>query len=600
MRTPEQIIGLYATRRKDYMGLHQQMETIRRVYTGEASVDLPDMDKVEQAYVPNLLQTGIDQMAGRIASTTPVANFTTDGKTRRAERKAATRQRVVTGWWAVDRIPAKNKTRARHLLAYSQAPATVVYSTKLDRPTWAVRNPAMCFPSSDLIPGVVTPNDVIFAYSRTWGWLKANGYDAAAKILPPGATGDNKLTLVEYHDPEQTTLLAYAEPTNQATWLNSGAWVVLQHMPNPIGITPATVPTRISLETSGQFDGMVGMYYMQAKLMALEVLAVERGIFPDTYLEGRSGETPKFVAGPYDGRSGEVNIVSGGTIKDHNTQPGYVTNQTIDRLERAQRLTAGVPSEFGGESPSNVRTGRRGDSVLSATIDFPVAEAQEVLAMALHDEDIAAIKLARHYNGMAPKTIYVGSGNTRESITYVPATVFDDDCDHTVDYPINGTDMNALMIGLGQRVGLGTMSKRTAAELDPYIASAETEHDQTVAEGLEQALLSGIQQQAASGAIPPVVLSRIMTLVRTDRMELPEAIEKATAEAAERQAAEAEAAQGAPGQPGDAAALAGLAGEQSPIPGASPGQEDLASLMASLRLPAMTVKPLQGVAQGAQ
>ena len=32
-----------------------------------------------------------------------------------------------------------------------------------------------------------------------------------------------------------------------------------------------------------------------------------------------------------------------------------------------------------------------------------------------------------------------------------------------------GTDMNSLMIGLGQRVGLGTMSKRTAATLDALV-----------------------------------------------------------------------------------------------------------------------------------
>jgi len=29
----------------------------------------------------------------------------------------------------------------------------------------------------------------------------------------------------------------------------------------------------------GQFDSLVGMYQLQSKLMALEVIAVERGIF---------------------------------------------------------------------------------------------------------------------------------------------------------------------------------------------------------------------------------------------------------------------------------------------------------------------------------
>ena len=57
--------------------------------------------------------------------------------------------------------------------------------------------------------------------------------------------------------------------------------------------------------------------------------------------------------------------------------------------------------------------------------------------------------------------------------------------------------MNSLIIGLGQRVGLGTMSKKSAAELDPYISDAENEHDQIIVEGLETALLTGVQQQAS-------------------------------------------------------------------------------------------------------
>ena len=75
-----------------------------------------------------------------------------------------------------------------------------------------------------------------------------------------------------------------------------------------------------------------------------------------------------------------------------------------------------------------------------------------------------------------------------------------------VSYPAVGSDMNSLIIGLGQRVGLGTMSKKSAAELDPYIADAENEHDQIIVEGLETALLGGVQQQASSGQIPPAIL----------------------------------------------------------------------------------------------
>ena len=311
--------------------------------------------------------------------------------------------------------------------------------------------------------------------------------------------------------------------------------VELEHVMSPLIKTTVSVPMRITLEgPAGQFDNMIGMYYQQAKLMALEIIAVEKGIFPDTYLISRPGEVGRFLDGPHDGRTGMVNIVAGGDIREVQSQPGYLTNPTIDRLERNQRVTAGVPAEFGGESSSNIRTGRRGDAVLSAVIDYPVAEAQETFAFALQEEDQAAISLAKAYDGDETRTIYVGTGNSAKAVTYVANKVFVND-EHVVSYPATGSDLNSLIIGLGQRVGLGIMSKETAATLDPFVDNPEIEHDRIISEGIEQALVAGIQQQAAAGRMSPLVLAKVMKLVQDDRMELAEALEKVTQEAIEEQ-----------------------------------------------------------------
>jgi hypothetical protein len=388
------------------------------------------------------------------------------------------------------------------------------------------------------------------------------------------------------------------------------AAVTLEWYPT-YGMMTASVPTRMSMSRpGGQFDTMVGMYHQQAKLMALEVLAVQKGVFPDTYLIGRPNETPRFVEGPFDGRTGQVNVVQGGDVKSMSEQPGYMTPQVIDRLERAQRVTTGLPAEFGGESGSNIRTGRRGDSVMSAVIDFPIAEAQEVMAKALSDENKVAIRLAKHYDGSATRTFYLGTGNTTRAVTFKANDVFTNE-EHVVTYPITGTDLNGLLVGLGQRVGMGIMSKETAAMLDPFIGSPEQEHDRIIAEGLEQALVSGIQQQAAApaaqGGIPPMVLAQIMTLVRTDKMELAEAItfvtEQAAKKAQEQQAAQAQQQAGAPPAAPDAAAMAGPAAAQaltgSPLPGPNPGQHDLSSLLSTLRRPVQTVMPMRNADRGA-
>jgi hypothetical protein len=335
-------------------------------------------------------------------------------------------------------------------------------------------------------------------------------------------------------------------------------------------------------------------------------MAVEKGVYPDTYLVSRPGEQARFIDGPHDGRSGLVNIVQGGDIKQVVDQPGYMTPQVIDRLERAQRVTSGLPSEFGGESGSNIRTGRRGDSVLSAVIDFPIAENQEVLAQSLVDEDKAAIALAKRYDGRAKRTIYVGTGNASRAVTYIADDVFVND-EHVVSYPVSGTDLNALTIGLGQRVGLGTLSKETAATIDPFISDPEGEHDRIVAEGLEQALMSGIQQQAAGGQIPPLVVAKIINLVRSDKMELPEALAKVAEDAAKEQAAQqaqqAQAGGPPPGPPtadqmAAPAAAQAMAGPQGAIPGANGDQQSLATLLSTLRTPGRTIIPGRNIPNG--
>lgn len=593
----EQILMLYKQRLNFYGPLQQKMKLIQSIYNGTMEVPLPDMEENTMPSVPNLLAQGVDQMAGRITSVVPSVNFASiKPGVRSSDRRAMTASRTITGWWQTDRVPMKMKQRGRQQIAYGMSPAVIRWDSAKQQPTWHIRHPLETLPSTDIVPGHLSPNDCIFAYRRSVGWLRTRGYGDRITALTGNydMPNDASVLLIEYVDADETHLIAagYRTPDPYAqtelemigTQLRG---VTLERYPNMTnGLSPVVIPMRITLDTAGgQFDNMIGMYYQQAKLMALEVIAVEKGIFPDTYLVSRPGEVGRFLDGPHDGRTGMVNIIAGGDIKDVQAQPGYLTNPTIDRLERNQRVTAGIPAEFGGESSSNIRTGRRGDAVLSAVIDYPVAEAQETFGYALQEENKVAIALAKQWAGNVKKTIYVGTGNAARPVTYVPNETFETD-EHVVSYPASGADLNSLIIGIGQRVGLGIMSKETAATLDPYIDNPESEHDAIIAEGLEQALMTGLQQQAASGQMPPLVVAKVMKLVKDDKMELAEALNKVTEEAMREQEQEA-AAQQSPDSLTADATLASMAGpqaaQQASIQGPNPNQQNLGALLSTLR-----------------
>jgi len=598
MKTVDDILALYKSRSAYYSNLHSKMRTIQSIYNGSMEVPLPDMERSDMPSAPNLLAQGVDQMAGRITSVIPSVTFASAKPgARLADRNAQNAARTVTGWWQEDRVPMKLKQRGRHFIAYAMSPVHIRWNPRENLPTWQVRHPLETYPSTDVIPGKVSPVDCIFAYKRSAAWMRANGYGDRLFALTGKMDTPNEamIQLIEFVGEGMTHLIAAGyRTTDPYAPINlyddigtSMKGVTLEMFPNMTEDIPVILPMRVTLDTaSGQFDNMIGMYYQQAKLMALEVIAVEKGIFPDTYLVSRPGEVGRFLDGPHDGRTGMVNIIAGGDVREIQSQPGYLTNPTIDRLERNQRVTAGIPAEFGGESSSNIRTGRRGDAVLSAVIDYPVAEAQEAFAYSLEEENEVAIQLAKAWAGDTTKTIYVGTGNSSRPVTYTPNKTFEV-TEHVVSYPATGTDLNNLIIGVGQRVGLGIMSKRTAATLDPYIDNPEQEHDQIIAEGLEQALVAGIQQQAASGQIPPITLSKIMTLVRNDKMELAEALDKVTQEAMEeQQAMEAQAAQAAtPEQAAAPQTVAAMAGPQAPIAGPNQSQQNLMALLSTLRRP---------------
>lgn len=578
MKTAEEIVDIYYSRFNAHSSVKDRMRHIRDHYNGDIVVPLPEIDSTESAAVANLLAQGLDQTAMRVASVLPdIVCPPADDASKTSRKHAQIRRKAMFGWWQNSTMDLQLAKRARHLIGYSQTITQVRFDAKTGVPTWHARDPLTAYPSNPRGIEDMSPQDCVFAFSRPMSWVR-QFYPTAALQLMGGVRHmkydpDEPVELLEWVDHECTVLVAVNSPHfDQGPVIKE-----LERVENPIGRCPVVCASRISLDQSrGQFDGILGMYQQQAKLMALEVLAVQKGVFPDTWLVGNAGEQPKIV-NTANGLTGEIGVIRGGTLRDMQMQPGFMTNPAIDRLERAQRLTAGIPAEFGGESTSNIRTGRRGDAVLSAVVDFTVQETQKMLARSLEEENKIAIAQAKAHAGNKPKSFYVNMGKTKGKVDYTPNKHFTTDENH-VSYSQAGADINNLVIAGGQRLAMGTMSKEAFMRIDPLVEDVEKERDSVVAEQLEQSLLAGLQQQAVQGALPPGDLARIMELVKNDHLELPEAVAKVQREAQERQAEQVEAT--APeAQPGIAQPGVGAeAGGGAPAPAPASLQELLGAL----------------------
>jgi len=584
MITVEEIAAIYKDRLEERGPLLQKMREIRQLSNGDIIVPLSELDRSQKSSIANLLNQGLDQMSMRVASTMPVPYFPPlrEGN-ERSMKLARDRKRAMLAMWDQNKLSQKMRRRARYLLGYSASPVFIKPNFDKRLSEWHLRNPLETFASPLTDLDFPVPENVIFTYHRTYRWLQQNyGYmvDGILRVGTPKR--DTMFTILEYVCGSEivVAVLGADESRDPTTGMSySGVPVVeLSRMPNRTGMPLVVMPQRITLDRpQGQFDNMIGMYYTRARLQALTEIAIERGIFPDEYLVARPGENPEIIQ-IADGKTGQLGVVKGGDIQQLQQNPGYKTDVAIDRLERQERLEGAIPAEFGGESGTNIRTGRRGESILSATVDFRVQEAQDIFAASLVEEDKIAIALEKTYWGSEAKSFFI-PGRAGGIKDYTPNKMWETDF-HYVAYSASGSDVNSLIIGLGQRLGTGLISKESAREADPLITDPELERDRIVAEGIESALLSSIQAQAAdpNGPYQPDDLAYIAEQVVSNKMSLPEAIQSAQMRAQERQAAVAPA--GAPEtMPG--LALPGMGAEQPAMAGPA-GPPSLESLLGQL------------------
>jgi len=519
------------------------MRRVRELANGDVIVPLNELDRNAKASVANLLVQGLDQMSMRVSSTMPTPYFPPIKEgSERAKSSARQRRKAMLSIWDENKMQMKMRRRARHLLGYSQSAVVLKPNFRTLTPTWTVRNPLDTFAAPVDDPDNMLPDDCIFTFRASASYLiKMYGNEITEKLRMGKVNSDSRYTMLEYVDAESLQLIVLGAEDNPGLNIAERAGMDalgLEFVPNRTGMPLAVVANRITLDKPrGQFDGVMGMYYTRARLQALTEIAIERGIFPEEYLVARPGENPEILQ-LADGKAGQLGVVKGGDIQQLQLNPGYKTDTALDRLERQERLEGAIPAEFGGESGTNIRTGRRGDSVLSATVDYRVQEAQSTFEASLFEEDKIAIAIEKAYWGDVTKTFFIPSRSSVGQETYTPNKIWQTDF-HYVAYSAAGSDVNSLIIGLGQRLGTGLMSKESAREADPLITDPELEHDRIIAEGVESALLSSIQQQAVNpqGPYQPEDLAYLTSLVLEKDVTLYDAVKRTDQRARDRQAA---------------------------------------------------------------
>lgn len=604
-RSPEDIVDLFRQRQASLHPIRATALEVRNVANGDVdamALPMPELSDGggEKLAVANLLVQGLNGDAQRIASTFyDIMSPALQRGQEKSERYAKVRRRAALGWLDMNRVQLKMGRRARHLLAYSSSPVMLRPDKKRRIPRWQVRDPLGCLPAPTADFEDVEPPDCIFPLQRSLAWLLQE-YPERAALLHVGKKAglDDMFDVLEYVDEEQITLLVIGRDPSagaMSTGWNAGTYsgvgktvvgqvsgepggygssqvVVLEQLENRARRCTAIVPWRITLDRpTGQYDSMLGKFYWQARLSALELIAIERGIFPSEWVVFPPDSDGSIIV-EANGRKGIIGEIRGGEYHVQNVNPGYKTTEGLDRLERAQRQDGGIPAEYGDESNTNIRTDRRGMSVLGAAIDFKHQEVQKLFEASAESELVCAAAVDQGYFGDEKKSYFVNWRGATGPVDYVPNKHFEPGFVLKAKYALAGADADNLTIRNSQKIGAKTMSRRTSMEQDPDVPDVEIELERIESEEIRMAVLAAYQAQAQAGTLPLVQALRVGEL-REQGVELYLAIRQSDDEA--------RALQSTPVAPGDAAARPGLAmpgmGAEAPsaAAGAPPSLQDL-------------------------
>jgi len=549
MRSWAEIVAEVEARRSDRQPVLDNMQDVAARYRGDYVIPFPGSDENAQLppMAPAIIADIIDHTAMSAASVTPQimcpAIDASKEQGKRSREYARIRGRALHAIWGLSGMDLLLRKAYRQLVGYGTFAMMVCPDFKDGYPRIELRDPLSAFPEprahSDLRP----PSNCAFVNSKSADWILAR-FPQIRRDRMGQATGEALWDIVEWID-EDEIVFGLLGPREAQNRYSSDTYVFpnqeLARYHNPTGMAGVICPSRVSLEDiAGQVKNIIGQVDLLNRLMALDVVASEKLIFPDRYIIGNTVK-PKVNngAGWRQGWDPEPNIIMDATSVG--VMPGSVDpqgRQLVDRVERNTRISGGGLPQFGGETFNSLRTGRGMDSMSQMALEPRIQELHEIMQFHLAYLNEATIACTNGHWPSKKFSLYSGVPGDLEVIEFTPSVHFETGY-NTVAYPVPGANKQVTTAELSQQLGAGAISMRDYRLRHPDIRDPETVEAQVNLEAMEEAVRQLLQQGIAQGtlAIEDVINAADEIKQGRDLFETFRAVQQA---AQERQATLAE------------------------------------------------------------
>tara|TARA_R100000951_G_scaffold71538_1_gene60280 strand:- start:9304 stop:11088 length:1785 start_codon:yes stop_codon:yes gene_type:complete len=385
---------------------------------------------------PNMLQSGIDRLAQKISGVPQVrVDVPNEVDSARAKNRAEKLERIVTSYDEKQNLNLQLAQASRWLPGYGFC--AWVITTKRDSngyfyPSAELRDPY------DTFPGNFGPDQKpreLAVVRRVPRYKLAQIYPEFAKEILKQDDDDD--TGEEYQD-YATPFMSY-DTNREQQWEDNtsqgvriieyydqgGTYIIfpernliLDFIPNTLSTPPFVFIKRVSFDQlKGQYDHVIGLMAMMAKINIMSAIAMEDSVFTETNISG------EIESGQYRKGRFAVNYLAPGTqvSKPQNNMP-YQLFQQVDRLERQLRMVGGYPVTDDSQSPNSFVTGA-GLSELNSTMSLMINEYRELIKVGLTEMDAKRLEMdtiMSYQTGISKKPIAGYLNGTAFSENYQP------------------------------------------------------------------------------------------------------------------------------------------------------------------------------------
>lgn len=553
MRTFEEIVQLVLSMQREQGPVIEQMRRILDRYEGDWILPVPEVPKEPNLppLTPALVAEAVDNMAMRAASVRPTvfcpALDEHKDVGRRSREYATIRRRIIAATYHESKWNLGRRRFYRQLAAYHTASIVVIPDFDLEMPRIEVRDPLGTFVEPQANEELRVPEYAAFINRFSGEFLRRRYPAVRAEMGGPIASQEmhQAWDVIEWYDTDQVRWGLLGPVEQWGSHINpsrmDAPWMPLtKPFKNKSGRPPICVPTNVSLgKLYSRLASLIGNVDLQAKLMALTIIAQEKAIFPDMYAIGRQAGAPKVIGGRWkDGREGDINMLidveSVGVLR---TTPDPGTMQMNDRLERNFRTSTGLVPQFGGETYGALRTGRGIDALAGMAVDPRVQELHELTEAYLPHLNEAIFDTYLGYWPDKRYTLFSGWPGDTGQVVFTPQTHIET-TQNAVSYVVAGADVVQQTQILGSLFGANAISARTFRTKHPWIDDPEREGQLVDEESFESALKQTIAQQLMQGALPLTMAVRIRKHM-ADGHDIFYAVEEADKEIRALQATEA-------------------------------------------------------------